>query len=82
MRLEHVLLLLFTIASIVALIARRLRIPYPVALVLAGAAVGATHLFAPPQLTRELLYAVFLPGLVFEAAFHLDLLHPSGPCGR
>ena len=26
----------------------------------------------PPHLTKELLYAVFLPGLVFEAAFHLD----------
>jgi len=72
MRLENVLLLLFTTASFVALIARRLRIPYPIALVLAGGALGATQLFTPPHLTRELLYAVFLPGLVFEAAFHLD----------
>lgn len=32
----------------------------------------ATHALSPPRLTRELLYPVFLPGLVFEAAFHLD----------
>src|SRR5262245_23321148 len=72
MRLENILLLLFTTASLVALMARRLRIPYPIALVLAGGALSATGLFTAPHLTRELLYAVFLPGLVFEAAFHLD----------
>ena len=39
---------------------------------LAGLALGATHVFAAPQLTRELLFAIFLPGLIFEAAFHID----------
>jgi CPA1 family monovalent cation:H+ antiporter len=73
MRLENVILLLFTTAAFVALIARRLKVPYPIALVLAGGALGATHLVTPPHLTRELLYTVFLPGLVFEGAFHLDV---------
>ncbi len=72
MRLENVIVLLFAIASAVTLIARRMRVPYPIALVIAGAGLGAAQLFTPPHLTRELLYAVFLPGLVFEAAFHLD----------
>ena len=39
---------------------------------LAGLALGIVHLFDPPPLTKELLYAVFLPGLLFEAAFHLE----------
>jgi monovalent cation:H+ antiporter, CPA1 family len=64
--------LLLTVAMGVALLARRLRLPYTVALVIAGLALGTAHLMPPPQLTRELLYSVFLPGLLFEAAFHLD----------
>jgi CPA1 family monovalent cation:H+ antiporter len=64
--------LLFVVATAVAIAARRLRLPYTVALVLAGLALGAVHLFEPPNLTKELLYAVFLPGLLFEAAFHLE----------
>ena len=38
----------------------------------AGVTLGAVGAIEPPHLTKELLYAVFLPGLVFEAAFHLD----------
>ncbi len=64
--------LLFVVATAVAIGARRFRLPYTVALVLAGLVLGAVHLFEPPDLTRELLYAVFLPGLLFEAAFHLE----------
>ena len=60
------------VATLVAVAAKRLRVPYTVALVLAGVGMGATHVLMAPHLTRELLYAVFLPGLVFEAAFHLD----------
>ena len=64
--------LLFAAATAVALLARRLRIPYTVGLVLAGLALGAAHLSYGVHLTKELLYAVFLPGLLFEAAYHLD----------
>jgi len=65
-------ILLFVVASAVALVARRLRLPYTVALVLAGLALGTLHAFQPPELTREILFAVVLPGLLFEASFHLD----------
>jgi monovalent cation:H+ antiporter, CPA1 family len=64
--------LLLTIAMGVALLARRLRVPYTVALVAVGLVLGATHLVPAPHLTKELLYSAFLPGLLFEAAFHLD----------
>jgi Na+:H+ antiporter len=69
---ETSFVLLFVVATAVAIAARRFRLPYTVALVLAGLALGIVHLFEPPNLTRELLYTVFLPGLLFEAAFHLE----------
>jgi len=72
MRYEIAFLVLFSVATAVALLARRFRFPYTVALVLAGLVLGATHAFAPPHLTKTLLYSVFLPGLLFEAAFHLE----------
>ncbi len=72
MQTETALILLFIVATAVAIVARRLRLPYTVALVLAGLFLGQLHAFEPPHLTQELLFAVFLPGLLFEAAFHLD----------
>jgi CPA1 family monovalent cation:H+ antiporter len=67
-----VFILLFIIATAVAIGVRRLHIPYTVALVLTGLLLGFVHLIQPPHLTKNLLFTVFLPGLLFEAAFHLD----------
>jgi len=72
MHFETVFVTLFAVATAVALAARWLRVPYTVALVGAGLILGTAHAFQPPRLTKELLYAVFLPGLLFEAAFHLE----------
>jgi Na+:H+ antiporter len=72
MTLSGSIILLLLAASAVALAARRLRVPYTVALVVAGLLLSASPLLHPPGLTKELLFAVFLPGLLFEAAFHLD----------
>jgi CPA1 family monovalent cation:H+ antiporter len=69
---ETGLILLFVVATAVALAARRVGIPYTVALVLAGLALGGLSLFPAPALTKTLVFAVLLPGLVFEAAFHID----------
>lgn len=64
--------LLFVVATVVAVVARRVRVPYTVALVVAGLVLGAVNLVVSPiQLTQELLFAAVLPGLVFEAAFNL-----------
>ena len=67
------LVLLFVVAAIVSVLARRFRVPYTVALVIAGLALGATHLFAAPPLTRDLMFGLVLPALVFEAAFDLEI---------
>jgi len=72
MSLATTVVLLFCVATGVALLSRPLRIPYTVGLVAVGLALGAMRAISVPHLTKELLYAAFLPGLLFEAAFHLD----------
>ncbi len=72
MPVEILFLLLFTVATAVALVARWLRVPYTVALVMAGLLLGAANALRMPHLSQELLTTVILPGLLFEAAFHLD----------
>lgn len=72
MQIELVLVGLFVVATGVAMVARRLKTPYTVALVLAGLMLGTATDFEPLHLTKELVYAVFLPGLLFEAAFALE----------
>ncbi len=67
------LVLLLVVATIVSLVAMRLRVPYTVALVVAGLALGATHLFAAPPLTRDLMFGLVLPALIFDAAFDLEI---------
>jgi CPA1 family monovalent cation:H+ antiporter len=63
--------LLFSVATAVAIGTRWLRVPYTVALVVVGLALGALPLGPRPELTHDLLFAVALPGLLYEAAFHL-----------
>ena len=72
METEGILILLLVLATSVAIATRTLRVPYTVALVMAGLVIGALNIIEAPQLTREILFFVFLPGLLFEAAYHLD----------
>jgi monovalent cation:H+ antiporter, CPA1 family len=62
---------LLGLAILVALAARRLRLPYTVGLVLAGAALAATRSHAGLALTHDLIFDVVLPPLLFEAALTL-----------
>ncbi len=62
-------LLLAAIA--VALVARRLHLPYTVGLVLAGAALAMAHVHTGIALTHEVVYSLILPPLLFEAAINI-----------
>lgn len=66
-----ILAFLLLIAAIVAILTRRLHLPYATALVAAG--MGVSFLpFAPAiSITRDLVFTVLLPPLVFEAAFRI-----------
>jgi CPA1 family monovalent cation:H+ antiporter len=63
---------LLGLAILVALAARRLRLPYTVGLVLAGAAVALTRSHAGLALTHDLIFDIVLPPLLFEAALNLS----------
>jgi CPA1 family monovalent cation:H+ antiporter len=69
---EAIVILLFSVAAAVAIAVRLLNVPYTVALVLTGLGLGIAKAFEAPHLTKELLFSVFLPGLLFEAAFHIE----------
>ena len=69
---ETILILLFIVATAVAIAVQRLAIPYTVALVFTGLGLGLLHAFAAPHLTKALLFNIFLPGLLFEAAFYIE----------
>ncbi len=62
---------LLAISVLTAIIARRIRVPHSVGLVIAGVCV---HLFLPDaelEVSRNLILMILLPPLVFEAAYAL-----------
>ena len=65
------LLVFLLIAGIVAMLTRRLRVPYSVGLVLTGIVLSLFPFFADVPLSKELIFNVFLPPLVFEAALQI-----------
>jgi CPA1 family monovalent cation:H+ antiporter len=69
---ETLIIELLLIASLVAIAVRRLRIPYSVALVVVGLLL-TTQSPVEINLTPELILALFVPPLIFEAAFHLNV---------
>jgi CPA1 family monovalent cation:H+ antiporter len=64
---------LLAIAVAVALLTQRLSIPYSVALVVAGFVLSVAQPAPDARITPDLILVVFIPGLVFEAAYHIHL---------
>ncbi len=60
-------------AALVALLTRRSGLPYSVALVLLGLVIAGIGAPAHLAITPELVLIVLVPGLVFEAAYRLDI---------
>jgi CPA1 family monovalent cation:H+ antiporter len=64
--------LLLLIAAVVAMLTRRLKLPYSVGLVVAGILLAVVP-FAPNiQLTKDLIFTALLPPLLFDAAYYID----------
>lgn len=55
----------------IAVITKRVRVPYTVALVLAGLVLGVVPQLSGIVLTPELILTIFLPVLLFEGAYNL-----------
>ena len=79
MTLPIVIILMLLVASSVAMVAHKYRLPYTVALVVTGLILSVVRTSFYPDvdigihLTKELLFVVLLPVLIYEAAFHLEL---------
>ena len=63
--------ILLLIAAVVAMLARRLHVPYSVGLVFAGIGLALLPFSPNIALTKQLVFTAFLPPLIFEAAFQL-----------
>lgn len=66
---------LLLVGSAVGMVARRFRVPYSLALVVAGIALSFIdlHQLEAFRLSAGVLFTFWLPALLFEAALHLDL---------
>lgn len=69
-RLERILVFLL-IAGIVAIITRKFRVPYSIGLVFTGVILALHPFFSDIPISKELIFNVFLPPLVFEAALQI-----------
>ena len=59
------------VAIIVAIIIRRMRLPYTVGLVLAGQGLAVVGVDTGAMLTHDFIFEVILPPLLFEAALSI-----------
>src|SRR6516164_9051215 len=69
---ETLVVQLLLVAALVAIVVRRLRVPYTVALVIAGLLLTYRQT-EPIELTSELILAVLVPPLVSAAPFETQL---------
>lgn len=67
---EQIQFFLF-VAAIVAMVARLIKIPYTIGLVIAGIAISFIPFSSDVGLSKELVFMIFLPALVFEAALYI-----------
>ena len=67
---EHLGILLL-IAAVVAMLTRKMGVPYSVGLVTTGIILAFFPTVQDVHLTRELIFNILLPPLIFEAAFFL-----------
>ena len=63
--------LLLIVACLVAIVSRRIGLPYTAGLVLAGISLALLPLGTELPLSRELIFNIFLPPLIFEAALQM-----------
>jgi CPA1 family monovalent cation:H+ antiporter len=63
--------LILFVACLVAMITRRLKLPYSAGLVAAGLALALLPIGFDVRLTPEMIFTLFLPPLIFEAAIQI-----------
>jgi len=69
----QILILLLIVTLIVALLSRRLRVPYTLLLVIVGLVVGLLPFLPNEHLDPNLILYVFIPALLFEGAWNAEI---------
>ncbi|HXV63941.1 MAG TPA: cation:proton antiporter, partial [Vicinamibacteria bacterium] len=67
------LLLILSVASLVAVLVKRIHVPYTTALVLVGIGVSFLPITMSVHLSKELVLLIVLPPLLFQGALHMEL---------
>ncbi len=66
------ILILLIITLLIALLARRLQLPYTLVLVLTGLTLGILRILPGIRLDPDIVLFIFLPALLFEGAWSMD----------
>lgn len=69
----HLLFTLLLLASGVAIVTKWIRLPYSIALVMVGLLIGIFHWLPVVNMTPELILLIFLPAMLFEASWNLQI---------
>jgi CPA1 family monovalent cation:H+ antiporter len=68
-----IVVVLLMISAAVAMLVPSLKVPYPIALVIAGLIIGLFQLLPGVQMTPDIIMMVFLPALLFEASWNIPI---------
>lgn len=69
----NTLVTMLMVSSAVAIFVRWIKLPYSLALVIVGLVIGLFKLLPGVELTPDLTLMVFLPALLFEASWNIDV---------
>lgn len=71
---EHYSIVIFILALLIGLaaVADRIKIPYPVLLVIAGMTIGFIPVFPNIELMPEVVFLIFLPPMLYDSAFNIS----------
>jgi len=72
--LENYTVVLFILAIMIALsaVAEKFKFPYPILLIVAGIAVGFSPSLHKIEINPEIIFLIFLPPLLYDAAFNIS----------
>jgi monovalent cation/hydrogen antiporter len=69
---ELIVLLLLVLVAFLAVLAKRVHIPYPIVMVIGGLVVGFLPHIPRVALDPNVVFLIFLPPLLFSASFHIS----------
>jgi len=71
---ENYTVILFILAIMIGLsaMADKIKLPYPILLIVAGIGMGFIPMLPPMEINPEIIFLIFLPPLLYDAAFNIS----------